>query len=475
MGSKDRLYVDIQSLHPEVTGSCNLCIVKYPNGETTRFIVDCGLFQEAEYSEYNKSFPFDADKIEFALVTHNHVDHLGRLPLLAKQGFSGKIYTTKTTALFAPLALYDSYKVLKDVAKRNHESPIYSEANVSEAVKHIEGCEFRKPQYVDKEEHIKVIFFENGHLLGAACILVQVKYPEYDTINLLFTGDYSPRNIFFDVPELPKWVKEIPLTVVQESTYGDMGSEDIVRSFKANVIKCLEGEGEGTIVCPVFSLGRSQEILYFLKRMQEDGELDTEVPIYFDGKLAHQYTSFYLKEDIGIKEEMQEFLPENLVFVTKENRKDVLYSTAQKIIVTTSGMGTYGPAQLYIPEYIIRKNSLIHFTGYVTEGTLGRRLKDTPNGEIVTIAGALKTKRAKVEYTNEFSAHAKADEMLDFLKQFSNLKLVLVNHGETAVKEQFAKRVVKEVDPKDVAILNRTYFFRINPYGLVRSLSTKFD
>ena len=475
MGSKDKFYVDIQSLHPEVTGSCNLCIVKFPSGETTRFIVDCGLFQEQEYSCYNKSFPFDADRIEFVLVTHNHVDHLGRLPLLVRQGFGGKIYTTKTTALFAPLALYDSYKVLKDVAKRTSETPIYSEANVSEAVKLLEGCAFRTPRYVDEEGHIKLTFFENGHLLGAALILVQIEYPEFETINLLFTGDYSPRNIFFDVPELPKWVKEILLTVVQESTYGDMNSSNIVQSFKANILKCLESEGEGTIVCPVFSLGRSQEILYFLKRMQEEGELSIGVPIFFDGKLAHQYTRLYLNEDVGIRDEMQDFFPENLVFVTKENRKDVLYSTSQKIIVTTSGMGTYGPAQLYIPEYIIRKNSLIHFTGYVTEGTLGRRLKDTPSGEIVTIAGALKIKRARVEYTNEFSAHAKADEMLEFLQQFTNLKLVLVNHGEHDVKNQFAKRIVKEVDPKDVAILNRQYFFRINPYGLVRSLSTKFD
>lgn len=92
MGSKERFYVDIMALHPEVTGSCILLIVNYPDGEKKRFIVDCGLFQESEYAKYNEGFPFNAENIEFCVITHNHVDHTGRLPLLTKQGFSGDIY-----------------------------------------------------------------------------------------------------------------------------------------------------------------------------------------------------------------------------------------------------------------------------------------------------------------------------------------------------------------------------------------------
>ena len=107
MGSKERFYADIMALQPEVTGSCNLVIVNYPNGEKTRFIVDCGLFQESDYSQYNASFPFNAENIEFCVVTHNHVDHTGRLPLLVKKGFTGEIYTSKATAILLPLALAD--------------------------------------------------------------------------------------------------------------------------------------------------------------------------------------------------------------------------------------------------------------------------------------------------------------------------------------------------------------------------------
>ena len=313
----------------------------------------------------------------------------------------------------------------------------------------------------------------NGHLMGASSILVQISWEEYETINLFFTGDYNNKNMFFDVPDLPDWVLELPLTLVQESTYGDMDSYEVTSCFKQNVLKCLEHGG--TVVAPVFSLGRSQEILYEVKCMQDDGSLDVNVPIYFDGKLGIRYTTLYLKDGLDIKEDMKNFLPKNLTFVDKVNRGEVLTSTMPKIILTTSGMGSYGPAQVYIPEYLTRRNSLIHFTGYTTEGTLGARLKEAEVGTAVQIGGTLVKKYAQVEYTTEYSAHAKADEMIDFLKKFKHLKLVLVNHGETKTKEIFADRIINEVETKRVGILGCGYFFRVNPYGLVKSLSTKFE
>lgn len=172
---------------------------------------------------------------------------------------------------------------------------------------------------------------------------------------------------------------------------------------------------------------------------------------------------------------MKNFLPENLTFVNKSNRSEVLEDTERKIILTTSGMGSYGPAQVYIPEYITRENALIHFTGYTAEGTLGNRLKNTKIGESVEVGGLIANKKAIVEYTTEYSAHAKANELIAFLNQFKNLKLVLVNHGESEIKETFAKRILKEVKTKRVGLLGREYFFRVNPYGLVKTLSTKFD
>ena len=144
-----------------------------------------------------------------------------------------------------------------------------------------------------------------------------------------------------------------------------------------------------------------------------------------------------------------DFLPKNLTYVDKTNRCEVLASTEPKIILTTSGMGSYGPAQVYIPEYLTRKNSLIHFTGYTTEGTLGARLKEAEIGDTVQIGGMLVKKCAQVEYTTEYSAHGKADEMIAFLQQFHNLKMVLATKPTEANDHRFEQ--AQETQPDAAA------------------------
>lgn len=464
-------YVDLMGMHPAVTGSCNLGVCKFPDGQTLRFVGDCGLFHEKEYDEYNRQLPFNAENVGFALVTHNHVDHTGRLPFMVKNGFYNPIYTTETTAKFLPLALNDSYKVLKDVSKRKNRKPLYNEEDVARAIELVKPVKFNETFKVSN--NVKLTFLKNGHLLGAAMILVQITYPGEEDINVLFTGDYNNKNIFFDVDPVPEWILDLPLTIVQESTYGNMDSTEIEKCFEKNVFECVNNGG--SVIAPVFSLGRSQEILYVLQQMQRKDGLSTDIPIYLDGKLALRYTDLYLHDGLDIKPEMRDFIPQNLHFVNKDTRAEVLSDTNAKIVLTTSGMGSYGPAQVYIPEYIGRKNALIHFTGYTAEGTLGRRLKDAMLGDTIEMGGVLVKKRAEVQYTSEYSAHAKADEMIEFLKQFRNLKLVLVNHGEPGTKEIFAERIMEEVAPKRVGILGRDFFFRINHYGFVKSLSTKFE
>ncbi len=469
MGQKDRIYADVMAIHPEVTGSCHQVVAKLPNKETIKFIVDCGMFQEREYSELNYKLEFKAEELDFVLVTHNHVDHTGRLPFIVKKGFYKEIYATKATTKLLPYALRDSYKVHKCISKRKNRKCLFNEDDVDKTLLLLKPCEYNETLKV--RENVSVTFLMNGHLPGAALILVQISYPGYEDINLLFTGDYNNKNMFFDVEPIPKWIQDLNLTIIQESTYGNMDSFENAKCFKTNVSECvLKG---GTVLAPVFSLGRSQEILYELKCMQDKGKLCTEVPIFLDGTLAIEYTRLYIKCDLGIKEEMKDFLPKNLNFVDKANRNEV-FKKDKTIVLTTSGMGSYGPAQTYIPEFITRENVLIHFTGYTAEGTLGHRLKYANVNESVEVGGLMVKKRARVEYTTEYSAHAKADEMIEFLKQFKNLKLVLVNHGQEQTKLKFAKRILDEVQPKNVGILGRDYFFRVNPYGLVKTLSTKF-
>ena len=471
MGTRTKFYCDIMALNPEVTGSCILVIVKYPNGTKTKFLVDCGLFQESKYDECNEKLPVIPEEVSFTLITHNHVDHTGRLPLLTKMGYNNPIYMTTGTEKFISAALYDSCKVLTDVAKRNNKKALYSSEDVYNTLNLIKDIECYKKFKID--EHISATFITNGHLIGAACILLQIHYPGYKNINLLFTGDYNSKNMFFKVPKIPKSIRNLDISIITESTYGDMESNEIISNFKNNVINAVNNEK--TVIIPVFSLGRAQEIMSELSKWQKLEILNKKIPIYLDGKLAIKYTGIYLKKELNLYEEMKEFLPSNLQYVNENSRKDLLKNKKCKIILTTSGMGTYCPAQVYIPEYIQRQNALIHFTGYVAEGTLGEKLKSAKDGEIVQVGGMMAIKKADVQYTTEYSAHAKANELIDFLNLFPNKKMILITHGEKEIKNIFAERVLKETDCKKIGILGNEYFFRLDAYGLVKSLGTKFE
>lgn len=471
MGNKAKMYLDIMACHPEVTGSCFLGVLKLPNRETVKFVIDCGLFQEKEYDSLNNELPFDCDEISFVVVTHNHVDHIGRLPLLFKRGYNGKVYCSTQTKILLPLALNDSQKVLDDVCKRKHQSSLYNVKDVETTLNNVVGVDFNNK--IKVTPNIEVTFLENGHLIGAAMILIEINYPGEEPINVLFTGDYNNKNEFLNLHELPMRVRNKRMSVVIESTYGDTSVEEINHGFFSK--KVLEAiEQRKTIILPVFSLGRSQEILLRLKELQDTNKLDVNIPIYFDGKLAQAYTALYCNSKILIDESKKDFFPRNLIFANSEIREQLLQTNDCKIIVTTSGMGTYGPAQVYIPYFISTKKALILFTGYTAEGTLGADLKNATEGEFVKIGGLICKKFADVSYCNEFSAHAKSEELIELLKKFNNLRAILVNHGQTKTKDIFAEKILTEIDIDEVGILNREYFFRIGSYGIVKTLSTKF-
>lgn len=476
MGEKQRFYVDISALHNAVTGSCIVNTVKYPDGTTEKFLVDFGLFQEHNEKEgINEFIPFNAEEISFCLITHNHIDHTGRLPFLYKKGFKGKIYTSIPTSILIPNAIADSSHIISKSAKLLKKAPLYTLDDSENVQQLITSEKYEESFFPNVNKHIMVTFFPNGHLIGASIILVQVRFPGYDDINILFTGDYNNKNMFFDVKHIPNWVKELNLTVICESTYGTMDTSDMKQVFMENVTKALS-QGKNIIV-PVFSLGRSQEILYTIRKAQDECIINPNTLVYLDGELAINYTEIYKHYDsLGIRPNMIDFVPKENIFkyLNKSTRTEVLTEPRQKIILTTSGMATYGPAQFYLTKYLSDPNTLIHFSGYVAEGTLGRRLKDTQLGESIMINGLMLKKLADVEYTSEFSAHAKSDELINFLKQFEKLNFVLINHGEPDVKEIFAKKVLDEVSPKNIGILNRDYVFRINAFGYSKSFSAKF-
>jgi metallo-beta-lactamase family protein len=460
----------------EVTGSMTLCVVKIDD-KTIKFAVDCGIYQERNHEEQNERFIVKPDEVDFVILTHNHVDHNGRLPYLFKQGFRGKIYMTNITQSILSRALLDNAKVIKDNSKRKNKEPLYTAEDVEQMLPYGEGVDYNKP--VRLNENITITFVPNGHLIGAASVLVQIHASgEEKDINLFFSGDYNNKNMFYRVAPIRKWITKLPLNIMIESTYGKMDSCEIKEVFRKNIVKALRKRK--TIIIPVFSLGRAQEILFILKDMQKKYPARfKDVRIYYVGKLSFYYTDKYKElQELGILhfyQEKKDFLPDNLIKILDKNiRKEIIADNSCKVILTTSGMGSYGPAQTYIPAFISNPNCLIHFTGYCSEGTLGSQLKNTPKGEIVEVGGARTEKWADVEFTTEFSAHAKADELIKLLNKFEKPSFVMVNHGEDSTKEAFSNRILKEVENvKTVGILGREYFYRIDKNGFVKGGSSK--
>lgn len=477
MGNSNRPYVTIMALNKEVTGSGILNTINFPDGTKKNVLVDLGIYQEAEYSELNKSLPFNAYNIDYVLVTHTHADHIGRLPYLVHKGYRGDIHLSETATKLIPYALQDNYNVEKNNSEMLNEPPLYTEADVDKTLNHVKGHPFEKSFWLD--ENIKVTFFMNGHLPGAVIILMQIKYHDYtnkhyDDINLLFTGDYNNKNMFFDVKPLPKWVHQLPVSIIQESTYGDMNSTDVEYVFEKNILDAVSSKKK--ILIPVFSLGRSQEVMFLLKKWQDEGKLDKSIPIYLDGKLAIKYTELYLRDGLDNREECKKFFPENFSYISsKAERNSIIEGNGCSILLATSGMGSNGPCRTLIPQYLKNPNAVIHFMGYCAEGTMGRRLHDCQNGEIVDCCGLKVKKLATVLFTSELSAHAKADELIGFLLPFVCMKLVLINHGTNKKKDVYSDRVVNETNAKNVGILGREYLFRIDEYGLKKTLTAKFQ
>lgn len=467
MGGRYKFSVDISVKNKMVTGSAIMVTAHRVEGDI-KFLVDCGIYQgEEDYEEKNYArFDFRPENLSFLLITHVHADHSGRVPLLYKRGFYQRSYCTEDTATLLKYALPDDAKIMKISAKRNDMKPLYDDKDVENALKNVVAEPFNET--FEPYEGVKVTFFKNAHLIGAATILVQIQSYGNEDINLLFLGDYNRKNMFFEVEELPEWVRELPLHIICESTYGHVDSADVRKPvFADNIVKWVNEEKK-TIVIPTLSLGRYQEIAYVLKKMQDDCLLSTSIPIWFDGNLAIKYCNAY-KYFLQISSDKKAFLPFNSDFVT--DRESVLGYKGHQIIVTTSGGANFGPAPDYVNAFIERKDAAFHFTSYLWEESLGKNMLDTEKGEYVKVGSVLKKKIADVSTTSEYSGHATRDQLLEFLKTLKNIRSIEVTHGEPDVRQMFGEYCKEQLDMResDVAITGG-YTIRVNTYKIIKTI-----
>lgn len=460
MGNKSRFYADLQSLQSTVTGSNNLVTVSYPDGRKEPFLVDFGMYQGSrEQEELNDKIGFKPEKLVAIFLTHAHIDHCGRIPMLYKHGATCRTLMSNDTMKVAEKLLRNTESI---ISNDQLKAPIYNNADLEHALKEFRACECE--EFVQITENIKAMFIQNQHIPGATSVYVVISYEGEEDITILFTGDYNLVNAFSSKQTtIPSFILEKPLSMmVLESTYGSRKSKDVEKGLFKREIEELVNERK-TIVIPAFAYGRYQNVLLELKQLEEEGSL-ADVPIFMDGGLGLDLTYLWQYLDTV---EIKDFIPKRAV--AAEDRKQVMSLNIPKIIVTTSGMGNFGPAREYIQRYISEKWASIYLTGYSSPDSNSRKILEAQEGELIKISGVVKEKRAIVKCTSEFSSHAHKEVLICFMKQFKKINFILLNHGEEESKNSLSQACYELNNVKDVGIMDGMTDFRINCWGLSKT------
>jgi metallo-beta-lactamase family protein len=433
-----------------VTGSCHLvsCAGK-------RILIDCGMYQGGrELDEENSEpFGFDPKQIDYVLLTHAHLDHCGRLPLLAKRGFRGEIITTSATRELARLVMVDAAHLQEEeVQHRRHRSahhrkhqhaaaPLYSIVDAFLALDNF-GRVAVYGQAVQLAPGIRATFIDAGHILGSACIFLELEENGRQR-SVLFSGDLG--NSGRPLLRSPARPPEADI-VVMETTYGDR----LHKPFQPSVEELYETITDtfkrgGNIVIPTFALERAQELLYFLHEGVEKDLLPRATQVFLDSPMAISATEIFERHSECYEPATAELFregrdPFNLqgLHFTRETAASIAINDigGGAVIMAGSGMCTGGRIRHHLRHNIARKECSILFVGYAATGTLARQVID--GTKEVRIYGEKFPVRAKIHTINGFSAHADQAELLAWHKQTGNPERTFLVHGEAEVMRQFA-------------------------------------
>ncbi len=422
----------------EVTGSCHLL-----KTDKYKILVDCGMFQGGHFNEEknHEDFPFSPAEIDVLLVTHGHLDHVGRIPKLIKDGFKGKIWMTKATCEFAELIWIDGWHIMKENLKRYGTPILYGEPDIAVAKSYCTGINYDEETEV--LPGVKAIWRDAGHIFGSAFIELSV-----DGKKIAFSGDIGNE----DVPILKdtkNLSKDIDILLC-ESTYGDRIHESI--DVRREVILKLIKEGVkkgGSIMIPAFSLERTQEFLYELNKLSEYDKELPKIPIFLDSPLAidatevyGKYPEYYDEEAMRLHLVGDDFLdfPGLKMTHTREESKQINYVPGPKMIIAGAGMMNGGRIIHHAFRYLPDTNSTLIIVGYQANGTLGRKLYE--GTQKVKIMGADVDVRCTIKAIGALSAHGDQKKLIDWVGSSGEKpKKVFCIHGESHAATEFAHRL----------------------------------
>ncbi|MCK9368990.1 MBL fold metallo-hydrolase [Candidatus Dojkabacteria bacterium] len=449
-----------------VTGSCY-----FVDTGTVKFLVDCGAFQGnwEEEKLNHEPFPFDPASIEYVFLTHAHFDHCGRLPILVKQGFKGRIIATQPTRDLAKIVLMDAAKLQEEGFKR-WSSKVKRGEIYQEAPK--EGSLFEKREPLFTEQDVEQLFTlfdlypysdsvdlhngveyrlrDAGHILGSCIFEFWIKNDAGRVRKLVFSGDIGQQGE--RIVRDPDLIREADFVFI-ESTYGNRlhkNKDETLLEF-LSILKDSQTHG-GNILIPSFAIERTQEVIYELNLFVQN-RLLTGLPVYLDSPMAskatavfRQYPSFYDEDATRqLEKGTDPFAFEGLheIETTEESKR--LIEKRGVVIIAGSGMCTGGRIVHHLENNIQNAKTHVLFVGFQVEGTLGRQLID--GAPQVKIRGKMYDVRAKIHTLGGFSAHADRDDLVYWLRSFGHSpQKVFIMHGEASICEEFSAHIRNELN-----------------------------
>ena len=436
-----------------VTGSCHLV-----ECAGLRVLVDCGLAQGSrETEERNReAFGFDAGEVDFVLLTHAHLDHCGRLPLLAKRGFRGEIVATSATRELARVVMLDAAHLQEEEVRRNlrhlprrrsqkpeaafEAEPLYTVLDTLNCLDRF-GRVAAYGEAIELVPGVRVTFFDAGHILGSASLFLELQeHGRRQT--LVFSGDLGNRGRpLLRAPVVPPHAQ----IAVMETTYGDRLHKPIAPSIE-ELFAAISGAFErgGNVVIPTFALERAQEVLWCLRQGHEQGRLPALMQVFLDSPMAISATQIFehhpecfephVARQFGAGKDP--FALPGLHF-TRDATDSIAINRFRSgaVILAGAGMCNGGRVRHHLRQNLWRESCAIIFVGYAARGTLARRIID--GAKSVHIFEEEVRVRASIHTINGFSAHADRDELLDWHRQVRPERTFLV-HGEEDVMQAFA-------------------------------------
>ena len=439
----------------EVTGSCH-----YLEFADKHVLVDCGMEQGPDLY-VNQEIPVNASTIDYVFVTHAHIDHSGLLPMLYNHGFRGQIFTTTATHQLCEIMLKDSAHIQMFEAEwKNRKAkragrpevvPLYDMNDAVGVLGHFVSCDYHS--VINVCEGLKVRFVDAGHLLGSSSIEMWISENTAEGVEerkIVFSGDIG--NLNQPLIKDPVYIKEADY-VVMESTYGDRSHgefPDYVTEL-ARIIQKTFDRG-GNVVIPSFAVGRTQELLYFIRKIKEDKMIHghDHFDVYVDSPLAIEATRIFMKhmyEDFD--EEATKLVQAGInpigfeglkTAITSDDSRMINFDERPKVIISASGMCEAGRIKHHLKHNLWRANSAVVFVGFQSPGTLGRRLLD--GVEKVKLFGEEIAVKAKIVNFQGLSSHADHDHLVEWIKAFDPKPAhVFVVHGDEDVAPVFAEEL----------------------------------